>query len=115
MTPIKAVAVFTLLFLGASVAGVAASADQSGPTVSRALAKPLKAAQDAMQAKNWDAVLSNLKEAQSAAGEKSAYDNFVINQMLGFAYVQVKAAFRVSYFHDRPKINFFSSNAKPKY
>jgi hypothetical protein len=89
MTPQKVVAVFALLCLGASVSGVAAAADQSsGPTVSRALAKPLKAAQEAMQAKNWDAVLTNLKEAQSAAGEKSAYDNFVINQMLGFVYVQ---------------------------
>jgi len=88
-TPLKVVALFALLWLGASVSGVAAAADQpSGPTVSRALAKPLKAAQDALQAKNWDAVLSSLKEAQTAAGEKSAYDNFVINQMLGFVYVQ---------------------------
>lgn len=88
-TPLKVVALFALLWLGASVSGVAAAADQpSGPTVSRALAKPLKAAQDALQAKNWGAALSSLKEAQTAAGEKSAYDNFVINQMLGFIYVQ---------------------------
>jgi hypothetical protein len=86
----KAIALFALLSLGAAaVSGIAAAADQpAGPTVSRPLAKPLKAAQDAMREKNWDAVLSNLKEAQNTAGEKSAYDNFVINQMLGFVYVQ---------------------------
>lgn len=86
-TALIVVALFASLWLGASVSGVAA-ADQSGPTVSKALAKPLKAAQDGMPARNWDAVLSNLKEAQTTAGEKSAYDNFVINQMLGFVYVQ---------------------------
>jgi len=86
---IKAIALFTLLSLGAAVSGIAAAADQpSGPTVSRPLAKPLKAAQDALREKNWDAVLTNLREAQTTAGEKSAYDNFVINQMLGFVYVQ---------------------------
>jgi hypothetical protein len=89
-TPLRVIPLCALLWLGASVSAIAAAAaDQpSAPTVSRALAKPLKAAQDALQAKNWDAVLSNLKEAQTAAGEKSAYDNFVINQMLGFVYVQ---------------------------
>ena len=87
--PLKIAPLFTLLWLSVSVCGLAAAADQpSGPTVSRALAKPLKAAQEAMQAKNWDAVLTNLKEAQTAPGEKSPYDNFVINQMLGFVYVQ---------------------------
>jgi hypothetical protein len=85
---IKAIALFTLLSLGATVSGIAAADQPAGPTVSRPLAKPLKAAQDAMREKNWDAVLSNLKEAQNTAGEKSAYDNFVINQMLGFVYVQ---------------------------
>jgi hypothetical protein len=86
---IKIVVLSTSLWLGAALSGLAAAADQaSGPTVSRALAKPLKAAQDAMQAKHWDAVLASLKEAQSMPGEKSAYDNFVINQMLGFVYVQ---------------------------
>src|SRR5580658_8931946 len=83
--PINVVTVFASLLLGAALSG-GASADQ--PTVSKALAKPLKAANDAMQAKNWDASLSNIKEAQSTAGEKSAYDQFLINEMLGFVYAQ---------------------------
>jgi hypothetical protein len=88
-TPLQVVALCLSLWLGAALSGAAVAADQpSGPTVSKALAKPLKAAQEALQAKHWDAVLASLKEAQSTAGEKSAYDNFVINQMLGFVYVQ---------------------------
>jgi hypothetical protein len=85
----KVVALFASLLLGVSLYIAPASADQQpGPTVSKALAKPLKAANEAMQARNWDAALTNIKEAQSAAGEKSPYDNFVINQMLGFIYAQ---------------------------
>jgi hypothetical protein len=82
---IKVVALFASLFL----CGVATAADQpSGPTVSKALAKPLQAANEAMKARNWDGALASIKEAQAAASEKSAYDNFLINQMLGFIYVQ---------------------------
>jgi hypothetical protein len=83
--PITVVTLFASLLLGAALSGVA-DADQ--PTVSKALAKPLKAANEAMQARNWDAALSNIKEAQSAAGERSAYDHFLINEMLGFVYSQ---------------------------
>jgi hypothetical protein len=71
-----------------SVALAAEGAAQSGPTVSKALAKPLKAAQDALTTKNFDAAMASIKTAQAEPGEKSAYDNFVINQMLLFIYVQ---------------------------
>jgi tetratricopeptide (TPR) repeat protein len=55
------------------------SADQ--PTVSNKLAKPLKAAQDAMAAKNYDEAMAKIKEAQ-AVPEKTPYDNWVINTFL---------------------------------
>jgi tetratricopeptide (TPR) repeat protein len=55
------------------------SADQ--PTVSNKLAKPLKAAQDAMAAKNYDEAMAKIKEAQ-ALPEKTPYDNWVINTFL---------------------------------
>jgi tetratricopeptide (TPR) repeat protein len=55
------------------------SADQ--PTVSNKLAKPLKAAQDAMAAKNYDEAMAKIKEAQ-ALPEKTSYDNWVINTFL---------------------------------
>lgn len=61
------------------LAGSAFAAEQ--PTVSNKLAKPLKAAQDAIAAKNYDEALSKLKEAQ-AVPERTAYDNYVINTFL---------------------------------
>jgi Tfp pilus assembly protein PilF len=64
---------------------VAAAAD--APTVSKAAAKPLKAAQDALKDKKLDEALTHLKEAQ-AIPERTAYDNFVINQDLLYIYVQ---------------------------
>jgi hypothetical protein len=51
------------------------------PTVSNKLAKPLKAAQDALAAKNYDEALAKIKEAQ-ALPEKTPYDNYVIGTFL---------------------------------
>jgi hypothetical protein len=58
------------------------------PTVSKNLAKPLKAAMDALQTRNFDGAISSAKDAQAASGEKSAYDKFVINEILGAAYAK---------------------------
>ncbi len=74
-----------------------------GPTVSKALAKPLKAAQEAMAAKNYDLAMTNIKAAQAEPGEKSAYDNYVINQMLLFIYVQKQDFTRRRRFWRRPR------------
>ncbi|MGO9593864.1 MAG: tetratricopeptide repeat protein [Steroidobacteraceae bacterium] len=52
------------------------------------MAKPLKAAQEALQAKKLDEALAKVKEAQAASGDKTPYDSFVINQLLLFIYVQ---------------------------
>jgi Tfp pilus assembly protein PilF len=65
------------------VAGTVLAADQ--PTVSNKLAKPLKAAQDALAAKNYDEAMQKIKEAQ-AQPEKTPYDNWVINTFLLKAY-----------------------------
>jgi hypothetical protein len=51
------------------------------PTVTAKLAKPLKAAQDALSAKNYDEAMAKLKEAQ-AIPERTPYDNWVINTFL---------------------------------
>ena len=73
--------------LSASI--IASAADQpAGPQVSKALAKPLKAAQDDLQAKKLDDALAKIKAVQALPGDKSAYDNFVINQDLLYIYVQ---------------------------
>jgi tetratricopeptide (TPR) repeat protein len=65
----------------AGLSGITAGAEE----VSRALAKPLKAAQDALTAKNYDQALASLREAQGNTN-KSAYDQYVINELLGPVY-----------------------------
>lgn len=65
----------------------AMSAEQQGPAVSRPMEKPLKAAQDAMNAKKYDEALTLLKQAESTPG-KSAFDQFVINEFLGPIYAR---------------------------
>lgn len=67
---------------------ITVAAEPSSPQVSASVAKPLKAAQDAMREKRLDEALAKTKEAQSAPGEKSAYDNYVIEVLLFQIYQQ---------------------------
>jgi tetratricopeptide (TPR) repeat protein len=89
---------FATLVLGVAAVGVtsfvtqpAAAADKKAdkPMVSKSLAKPLKAAQDAMQAKKYPDALAKLKEAEAMSG-KSPYDEHLINEMMGFTYVRLQ-------------------------
>ena len=73
-----AAAVASFGILAWSVGAVAA--DQ--PQISKSVVKQLKAAQDAEQAKHFDEALNDVNQAKSAPGEKTAYDNFVINGLL---------------------------------
>jgi hypothetical protein len=84
------VGVIALLGLSWSSSATLAADAPAGPTVSRALAKPLKAAQDAMQAKNYAEAITHIKEAQALPAEKTPYDNFAMNIMLFQAYTQTK-------------------------
>jgi tetratricopeptide (TPR) repeat protein len=85
---LKFVVLLASVCTGAWLCGAVIAADQpAGPTVSKTLAKPLKAAQDALQAKKFDEALAHVKEAQGA-GEKSAYDNYVIDILLFQIYQQ---------------------------
>jgi tetratricopeptide (TPR) repeat protein len=56
-------------------------------TVSAALAKPLKAARDAIDAKKYSEAIAKLQEVQATAG-RNPYDQYVVNEMLGIAYAQ---------------------------
>ncbi len=78
------VAFIAALILGfAAVSVVSSAADE--PHVSAGLAKTLKAANDALQAKNWTEVLNKTREA-SAMTPRSAYDDYVIHSMQMAAY-----------------------------
>jgi TolA-binding protein len=60
---------------------------QEAAKVSKASAKTLKAAQDAMNAKKYSDALAKLKEAQGIQG-KTPYDEYLTNEMLGFIYTK---------------------------
>jgi tetratricopeptide (TPR) repeat protein len=81
------------LVLSAAVVGAtgfvtAAAADKKDENkVSKDLAKPLKAAQDALQAKKYPDALAKLKEAEGNP-KKTPYDQHVINVLAGSAYAR---------------------------
>jgi tetratricopeptide (TPR) repeat protein len=83
------------LALGALVAGGAVvstdvqAQNKKEQQVSRALAKPMKAAADAMNAGKYQEALAKLKEVEGMSG-KTPYDEFMMNQMYGFVYVRTK-------------------------
>jgi tetratricopeptide (TPR) repeat protein len=87
---LKFVALVASLGTGAWLCSAVPAADQppAGPQVSKTVAKPLKAAQEALAAKKLDEALAHVREAQGAAGEKTTYDSYVMNIMLFQIYQQ---------------------------
>jgi len=87
----KKVNSLTALFMSAVFvlgAGIAVPATAQGkPTNSKVAAKPLKAAKDSLDAKRYQDAIVKLKEVQALSG-KNAYDDFLINEMLSYAYVR---------------------------
>jgi tetratricopeptide (TPR) repeat protein len=81
------------LVLSAAIVGatslvpVVAADKKEENKVSKDLAKPLKAAQDALQAKKYPDALAKLKEAESNP-KKTPYDEHVINVLAGSAYAR---------------------------
>lgn len=70
------------------LSGTALAQGACGPAKPSAkVSKPLKAAQEAMNAKQYQTALSKLAEANAVAG-KTAYDQHIINEFQGFAYVR---------------------------
>jgi len=69
------------------VSAVAADKKDESNKVSKDLAKPLKAAQDALQAKKYSDALAKLKEAEGNP-KKTPYDQHVINVLAGSAYAR---------------------------
>ena len=69
------------------VALLAPSVAVAQQKVSASVGKPLKAAQDAVQKKNWNGALAAIKQAQ-AVEPRTAYDNYKINELLWYVYLQ---------------------------
>jgi tetratricopeptide (TPR) repeat protein len=69
------------------VALLAPSVAEAQQKVSASVGKPLKAAQDAIQKRNWNGALAAIKQAQ-AVEPRTAYDNYKINELLWYVYLQ---------------------------
>jgi tetratricopeptide (TPR) repeat protein len=86
----SAIALGAALTCAAVLAGLTpALAASKPPALTRDEAKPLKAAQDDLQKGSYDAALQELDKAD-ALPKKSAYAQYLIDEMRGFAYVRTK-------------------------
>lgn len=90
----KIITLATACTLGVLALGISLStpveAQAAKQTISKNLAKPLKAAQDAMGKKNWQEAIARLNEADAAAG-KTPFDQHTINEMKGFVFVRTSS------------------------
>jgi tetratricopeptide (TPR) repeat protein len=100
MTRVRSIAVALTLTqaLGLGAIPVAAvltpavlqAADQPANKVTtKAVAEPLKKAQEAMSKKQWDAALAEIKKAQ-AAEKKTPFEAYQIDEFLGYVLIQQK-------------------------
>ncbi len=89
---VAAIAIGAAVAFGASLAGITpamAATKPSTPTVSREVGKPLKAAQDALKKGDYPGALQQLDTAD-ALPKKTGYEQYLINEMKGYAYVRTK-------------------------
>jgi TolA-binding protein len=72
-----------------SPASAQSAACTGGGKISKQIAIPMIAAQDAMKAKKWQESLNKLKEAEAQPGAKSAFDQFHITEIRGYVYTSL--------------------------
>src|SRR2546423_8304140 len=77
------------LIAAAGLAPATAICAEGKQTNSAKLGKPLKEAHDDLNAKKYADAIAKLKEAEGIGG-KTAYDQHLINDMLGFAYARTQ-------------------------
>jgi tetratricopeptide (TPR) repeat protein len=70
-----------------TVVGVMLPAPAQAEKFSAAVGKPLQAAQEAIKKKNWSAAITEIRKAQ-AVPTKTAFEEYTINEMLGYALWQ---------------------------
>ncbi|NJO12658.1 MAG: hypothetical protein HC872_03420 [Gammaproteobacteria bacterium] len=80
-----------LASLGVAGVGLFAPATASAATFSKEVGEPLKRAQAAMQKRQWDVALGEIRKAQAAgAPEKKPQQEYQINEMLAYVLLQQK-------------------------
>jgi len=78
-----------LLVPTAAMAAEAKETKKETPKIGAKMSKPLRAAQDAIQAKNWDAATASLEEA-AAVEPKTPYEAFMVEELGWYTKVQKK-------------------------
>ena len=73
--------------VGVAAAVLAPSVAVAQQKVSAKVGVPLKAAQEAVQKKNWNGALAKIKEAQGVT-PRTPYDDYMINELLWYVYLQ---------------------------
>jgi tetratricopeptide (TPR) repeat protein len=95
MTRVRSIAVAISLALGTIVPAVtllaptAQAAEQANKITTKAVATPLKAAQEAMQKKQWDTALAEIKKA-AAVEKKTPFEAYQIDEFMGYVLIQQK-------------------------
>jgi tetratricopeptide (TPR) repeat protein len=97
MTRVRSIAVAISLAFGTIVpaltllAPAAHAAEEKGGNkiTTKEVAKPLKAAQEAMQKKQWDAALTAIKQA-AAVEKKTPFEAYQIDEFMGYVLIQQK-------------------------
>jgi tetratricopeptide (TPR) repeat protein len=95
MTRVKSIALAISLAIGAAstsvvfVPEVVQAAEPAKPKMSKAVAEPLKKAQEAMAAKQFDVALTEIQKAQ-AVEKKAPHEEYQIDEFLGYVLVQQK-------------------------
>jgi tetratricopeptide (TPR) repeat protein len=95
MTVARSIALALTLAMGAvSTAALVSTSAQAAEAAAnkvttKAVAEPLKKAQEAMKAKQWDAALAGIKQAQ-ASEKKTPFEAYQIDEFLGYVLNQQK-------------------------
>jgi outer membrane protein assembly factor BamD (BamD/ComL family) len=95
MTVARSIALALTLAMGTlSVATLlpattAQAAEAAGKITTKAVAEPVKKAQDAMKNKQWDTALTEIKKAQ-AVEKKTPFEAYQIDEFLGYVLIQQK-------------------------
>lgn len=85
MHSVRRAAILLLTLIAVGAAGQAVAQEKIGAKVG----KPMKAAQEAIQKKQWDQALAKIDEADQVSG-KSAFEQFQINEFKGYVLLQQK-------------------------
>ena len=93
MTRARSIALALTLAMGAlsgpALFSSAQAAEPANKVTTKAVAEPLKKAQEAMKNKQWDAALAGIKQAQ-AVEKKTPFEAYQIDEFLSYVLIQQK-------------------------